>query len=143
MFKEIATKRNLGFGGIGISLILAVLGSVLILKLMIAKVPITTFVDSSIQEFSMGVLPKDDATTIELNDVSAILVAKKDGSVQLLTSNPVITHSQLSIEERLLQIASSSSEVQASHMRCTSSQREYCFTGMYNGYYYSNACWCG
>ena len=142
MFESIFTKRNFGIGGIIISMILAVFALILVTKLLLVKVPITTFVDSSIQEFPNDVLTDTEETTIKLNDVSAILIAKKDGSVQLLTSSPIISHAQLPMEEKLLQLASGSTEAYAGHMHCSSNKREYCFTGMYNGKYYSNVCWC-
>ncbi|MBP6367717.1 MAG: hypothetical protein KBA82_09725 [Nitrosomonas sp.] len=142
MFESIFTKRNFGIGGIIISMILAVFALILITKLLLVKVPIATFVDSSIQEFPHDLLTKEVATTIKLNDVSAILIAKKDGSVQLLTSSKIITHSEQYSMEELLQLASDSTDAYANHMHCIASQREYCFTGMYNGRYYSNVCWC-
>ena len=59
MFESIFTKRNFGIGGIIISMILAVFALILITKLLLVKVPITTFVDSSIQEFPHDLLTKE------------------------------------------------------------------------------------
>ncbi len=138
MYSEMLTKKNISFF---ISILIALLGLILSVKLWLANVPITTFVDSSLQEFQHELLSKKDKETIKLDDVSAILIAKKDGSIKLLTSSPLITHSYLSSEE-LLQLASSSVNAYANHMGCSSPQKEYCFTGMYNGKYYANVCWC-
>lgn len=117
------------------------------IKLKKTGAPIGTFLFSETKKFKVSEFPAISETTIKQQDnISAIIILRKDNSVELLPSGSVTKndphHLGLnSLRNDFLQILSTSSTAYAAN--CSAGQHEECAgPGWFNGKYYGRTCWC-